>query len=323
MDLTQSLLKAKDNIERAKDIAIVTHEKPTADSLGSSLALYQGLLSLGKKAVVVCPDPVTVGLSYFVDVNKIRNQFGQKNFIISLDYIDGSIEKVSYNIDRDKFNLVIEPRAGFEPITGDKVHFSETNSKPDLIISIDTIHLGGLKKLYESEKEMFASTTIINLDHHQNNSNYGQINLVDPDSATTIEITAALLSSLGVKLTPDIASNMLNSLYDSTDNFQSEFVNSRTFELASACIRAGGKRFTKSVTQTPVLSQDQTAPAHLKFNEEKPDSSVAPSVTPDLPQQLRSDALQKPQKDQSKKSTAPEDWLRPKIFKSSNNSNIQ
>ena len=113
MDTVQEFTKSRELIEKSQDILIVTHEHPTADSIGSSLSLMLGLISLGKKVTVVCPDQVTVELSNFIGVNKIVSDVSKQNFTISLDYVEGSIEKVSYNIEGEKFNLVIEPRPGF------------------------------------------------------------------------------------------------------------------------------------------------------------------------------------------------------------------
>ena len=113
MDISRDITTVKDLLVKTRDVLIVTHEHPTFDSIGSSLALYLGIAGLGKRVTVACPDPLTVELSSFVGMNKVINALGKKNFIISLDYVDGSIDRVSYNIENHKFNLVIEPRAGF------------------------------------------------------------------------------------------------------------------------------------------------------------------------------------------------------------------
>ena len=62
MTYEEALAKAKDLVGTAKEVVIVTHGNPTMDSMGGSLALMLGFISLGKKATVVCPDAITVGL---------------------------------------------------------------------------------------------------------------------------------------------------------------------------------------------------------------------------------------------------------------------
>ncbi len=288
MDLTNDISKVKEILDKANDILIVTHEHPTFDSVGSSLALYLGLESLGKKPHIVCPDAMTVEFSSFVGVNKFAADLSRKNFIISLDYEEGSIEKVSYNIEGNKFNLVIEPRTGNAGFSEDKVHYSYGGSAADLIFTVDTLHLGGLKKVYEENKELFTGKTVVNIDRHPNNAMYGTMNIVDPESSSTAEVVSQFLSGIGARLTTDIATNVLNALYGATDAFQTAHVGVTAFELAAACIKAGGKRFWKSsiTTQEEVPTVETVA---------------APVV-------------------ESKKPVVetPPDWLKPKIYKSSN-----
>jgi len=289
MDLTADITKVKELLDKANDILVVTHEHPTFDSIGSTLALYLGLVSLGKKVSIVCPDAMTVELSSFIGVNKFAQDLSRKNFVISLDYEDGSIEKVSYNIEGNKFNLVIEPRTGHAGFSQDKVHYSYGGTAADLIFSVDTIHLGGLKKVYEANKELFSGKTVVNIDRHPNNAQYGQMNIIDPEASSTAEVVSQFLSGIGVRLTADIATNVLNGLYGATNAFQTAHVGAQVFELAAACMKAGGKKFWK-----PSVSEETVTPVvELK-------SSGGPSAS------------------SGQVSQTPPDWLKPKIYKSSN-----
>lgn len=376
--------KTKEAIDQAQEILIVTHEQPTFDSAGSSLALLLGLTSLGKRVSIACPDPITVGLSNFVGANKISTAIGKKNFIVSLDYVEGSIEKVSYNIEGNKFNLIVEPRAGFPPFSQEKVHFLEASGDPSVIFVVDTIHLGGLKNIYEEHRELFADKTVVNIDRHANNSNFGQINIVDSTASSTAELIAQLLSTIGVKLTQDIATNLLNALYGATANFLVPNVSANAFELAAVCVKAGATRFaplpmpdawpapgglppmprplgagfprmprpmaSRPQVQYPYNASGNTPIQSPSFQSE-PMSQISPTLDPkqasDIPdphdhkpgeeQHVQDNGLQKAQPAatlpgavsdlpqggnvagrQSGTGQAPADWLKPKIFKSSN-----
>lgn len=287
MDFANDIVKIKELLEKAQEVLLVTHQKPTADSMGSTLALYLGLTGLGKKVMVACPDPITVEHSSFVGANKVVSMLGKKNFIISLDYVDGSIEKVSYNIEGDKFHLVIEPRPGFDVFNQDKVHYSYAGSNAQVIFTIDTIHLGGLKKLFDENKDVFEAKSIVNVDRHSNNAQYGHTNMVDPQASSTAEVVAQLLNGLGVALTPDIATNLLNAIYDATNNFQNANVSAAAFDLAAQTMKAGGKRFAPPVAQEDVPVKEEVKPPVQEG------TVVQPTKTP------------------------PE-WLKPKIFKSTN-----
>lgn len=306
MDYETALQKAKDMVASAKEVVVVTHTNPTMDSMGGSLALMLGLVSLGKKATVVCSDPMTVGLSSFVGADKVTREFGKKNFIISLDYIDGAIEKVSYNIEGKKFNLVVEHRPGYEPISSDNVQYSYQGVSADLIIAVDTLTLADLGSAYQSGKDFFSTKPIINVDFHNDNVNYGAINLVDPGASSTSELAAELMATMGVKLTADIATNLLNAIYDATNHFQNPNVTSMAFEVASVCLKAGGKRFgvKADVRRTP----NETAPSVPVAPVSQP---VAPPQSAVVPPKPPEDKPQEPPK------APPSDWLKPKIFKSS------
>ncbi len=297
MDFTNDISKIKELLASATDILIATHENPTHDSMGSSLALYLGLTSLGKKVTIACPDPMTVEFSSYIGAQKVVSLIGKKNFVISLDYVDGSIEKVSYNIEGSTFNLVIEPRPGFETFSQDKVHYSYSGASAQLIFTVDTIHLGGLKKLFDDDKELYASKPIVNIDRHANNAHFGHTNMVDDKAASTAEVVATLLTGLGVSFSEDIATNLLNAVYGATNNFQNPNIGAGSFELAALSLKSGGKRFTAA----PVAVQEEITHGSESVASEpmKVEQSPLP-VTPKPPQK------------------APPDWLKPKIFKSSN-----
>lgn len=301
MDFTNDFTKIKELLAKGQDVLIVTHENPTHDSIGSALALSLGLTALGKSVTVACPDQMTVELSGYIGAQKVMTSLGAKNFVISLDYVDGSIEKVSYNIEGNSFNLVIEPRPGFEAFSENKVHYSHTGSAASVIFTVDTIHLGGLKKLYEDDKEFYASKPIVNVDRHPNNAQYGHTNVVDDSCVSTAQVVAQLLNGIGVTLSEDIATNLLNALVGATNNFQNQSVNASVFELAATLMKAGGKRFRTADSVNPAaLPNVPTAPATPK--------NVQPVV---VEHSIPPAQVAKPQK-------APPDWLKPKIFKSSN-----
>lgn len=312
MDLTNITPKVKELVEKANDIVIVTHEHPSADSVGSSLALYLGLTSMGKRVNIACPDAMTVSLSNFIGINKITTDMGKKNFVISLDYVDGSIEKVSYNIEGDKFHLVIEPRPSHE-FDESKVHYSHEGNMADLIIVVDTIHLGGLKNLYEDQKDLFASKPMVNIDRHPNNNNFGQINVVDPKASSTGELVAQILSGIGVTLTVDIANNLLNALYVATNNFTNAGITASAFEVAAVCAKAGAVRFVSPISSSDTMLPDQSGD-HPTLNGDDKQSIPAlglPKVTafPDIKQTAQKSVT-------TVLPSAPEDWLKPKIYKS-------
>lgn len=90
MNYSQSK-EIRKKVDKAEKILINAHRSPDPDSVGSSLALYQALIDMGKEAKVICPDEVPAEYSYlpyFDEVEKIDySSFDYKSYdlFITLD----------------------------------------------------------------------------------------------------------------------------------------------------------------------------------------------------------------------------------------------
>jgi phosphoesterase RecJ-like protein len=80
---------------------------------------------------------------------------------------------------------------------------------------------------------------IVNIDHHPDNRRYGHLNWVDPSAAATGELIYELLGSLGVPLTPAMATNLYTAIHTDTGSFRYSNVTARTFRIASDLVEHG------------------------------------------------------------------------------------
>ncbi len=78
----------------------------------------------------------------------------------------------------------------------------------------------------------------VNVDHHQDNSRFGDVNLVVADASSTSEVLRDLLAELEVKLTPEIAEALYVALVTDTGRFQYT-TTSKAFRLAAELVDAG------------------------------------------------------------------------------------
>lgn len=278
MPISTNISEIQNLLASAQEVLILTHENPNQDSLGASLSLYLSLSALGKKVAVACSTPLTVEFGNLVGIDKISQNLSSKNFVISLDYVEGAIEKVSYNISDDKFNLVIEPHPGAPPFSPEKVHYSTGSAIPELIFVLDSANFEQLGKFYHNEKDLYSKVPTINIDCHPGNLYFGKINLVDPGASSTSEIVTFLLQNLGLSLTEDIATNLLVGITFATNNFASESVGAGAFEAAAICLKAGGKRLGMLAKPTKE-GPSQEAPADW-LQPKIFKSSLTPSPSP-------------------------------------------
>jgi phosphoesterase RecJ-like protein len=80
---------------------------------------------------------------------------------------------------------------------------------------------------------------VVNIDHHHDNSRFGQINLVVPNASSTSEVLRDLLRELEVELTPDIAEALYIALVTDTGRFQYRNTTPKALRLAAELVEAG------------------------------------------------------------------------------------
>ncbi len=80
---------------------------------------------------------------------------------------------------------------------------------------------------------------IINIDHHQSNNNYGDINIVDSTKGSTAEVLYGFFETNSIKITKDIATCLYVGIYDDTIAFTTPRTNAQTFEVVNHLVTAG------------------------------------------------------------------------------------
>jgi phosphoesterase RecJ-like protein len=80
---------------------------------------------------------------------------------------------------------------------------------------------------------------ILNVDHHHDNTRFGTVNLVDPESSCTAEIVWDLMRALGVQPDQDLAEALYVGLVTDTGKFMYENTGSRAHVMAAELIEAG------------------------------------------------------------------------------------
>ena len=80
---------------------------------------------------------------------------------------------------------------------------------------------------------------VVDIDHHHDNTRFGQVNLIVPDASSTGEVLADVFRELGVKLTTPIAEALYTALVTDTGRFQYTNTTPRALRLAADLVEAG------------------------------------------------------------------------------------
>jgi phosphoesterase RecJ-like protein len=79
----------------------------------------------------------------------------------------------------------------------------------------------------------------IDVDHHHDNTRFGQINLIVADASSTGEVLRDVFRELGVDLTPEIAEALYIALVTDTGRFQYTNTTPKALRLAAELVEAG------------------------------------------------------------------------------------
>jgi len=225
-------------IESAKSLLVLLPVNPTLDEVAAGLSLYLDF-SGKKKCFVSCPTPMTVEFNRLIGVNKVKKDFGDKNLVLRfVGYKADNIEKVSYDVENDEFQLTVVPKVGLPSPAKEQVSLSYVGASAELVILI-----GG------NRKELFPDLLTPDLKNaklaHIGRIDLGFANLVSfARPATSVsEIVASLIEESGFEgITADVATNLLAGIEDESKNFTRSGVTADTFGIVAALMRKGGRR---------------------------------------------------------------------------------
>jgi phosphoesterase RecJ-like protein len=80
---------------------------------------------------------------------------------------------------------------------------------------------------------------VVNVDHHHDNSRFGDLNLIVDDASSTAEIVNDVLASLEIQLSPEIAEALYVALVTDTGRFQYSNTTPKALRLAADLVEAG------------------------------------------------------------------------------------
>jgi phosphoesterase RecJ-like protein len=104
------------------------------------------------------------------------------------------------------------------------------------------------------ESRLLEAALTVNIDHHHDNTRFGDVNLVVEDASSTAEVLADVFRELGVVLTPAIAEALYTALVTDTGRFQYSNTTPKALRLAAELVDAGAdvtKVFVEVYESTP------------------------------------------------------------------------
>ncbi|MFA5659641.1 MAG: bifunctional oligoribonuclease/PAP phosphatase NrnA [Oscillospiraceae bacterium] len=106
----------------------------------------------------------------------------------------------------------------------------------DLAIILDC---GDMGRIGEVQKVFPKGKSILNIDHHVTNVQFGRVNLVDPSASSTAEVIFEMFKAWKVKLTKKMAEYFYVGILTDTGSFRYQNTTARTHQIVSELLKFG------------------------------------------------------------------------------------
>ncbi|MEI7425376.1 MAG: DHH family phosphoesterase [Candidatus Moraniibacteriota bacterium] len=196
-------------------------DNPGFDAIGSAWALNFFLENNNILATIVSIKPLAENKFNFLPHPKnITTEIsGAREFVLSFDTSRNKILGLRQETIGTAFNVYLTPEKG--SIDPRDFSFILAKFKYDLIVVFDSPDLESLGNLYLNNSDLFFEVPVINIDHHSNNENFGQINLVDITASSCAEILKSSLENISPSsFDKNIATCLMTGIIGATGNFQ-------------------------------------------------------------------------------------------------------
>ena len=109
-------------------------------------------------------------------------------------------------------------------------------SNPQLVLFFDA---GNMERSGSAVNHIGERATIVNVDHHDSNSMFGDLNLIDSDASAVGQMVLRMLDRFQVAITPSMATNLYTAILTDTGGFRHENTTATALEDAARLARLG------------------------------------------------------------------------------------
>lgn len=247
--------KATEAIKHHENILILPSSPVDGDSIGSALAVYSLLQSMGKNATVVLTSEIPDIYRFLPNIDTVQKTAQlYSDFMITINLKDQKLENIKHEIVDNKVNIIVTPEHG--TFSSDQVVFPEPKKYFDLLVTVDCADLTQLGSFYKQNYAVFSDIPSINVDHHVSNKNFGSLNLVDTNVSSTTQLLFSWFKEMNAEIDEDIATLLLAGIITDTGSFQNANTTPECFDAAAELIDLGGRQqeIIKHVYKTKQLN---------------------------------------------------------------------
>jgi bifunctional oligoribonuclease and PAP phosphatase NrnA len=122
-------------------------------------------------------------------------------------------------------------------VTGLERHLDPAELADRTLLAVDCATVRRLGR--DHGRLVEAAAVVVNVDHHYDNTRFGDVNVIDGAASSTAEVLLDVLEALGVVLTAEIAQALYIALVTDTGRFQQRTTGPSALRMAARLVDAG------------------------------------------------------------------------------------
>lgn len=230
-------------LKEIKSCLLVLSQNPSFDTVAAGLSLSLALGKSGISTVVSCPSPMLVEFNRLVGVEKVRENLGEDNLVITFDgYPADSVEKVTCGIEGDTFTLLVLPKPGNKAPRQEQVRSSYSGMFSDFVVVVGADYTPQDLGKFAGQKGIFERENLAILGNSPLSGWTRKVELIDASASCISEVAYDVIEQSGLPLDADIATNLYLGIESGTRNFTRREVSADTFAKVSNLLRHGAQR---------------------------------------------------------------------------------
>jgi phosphoesterase RecJ-like protein len=125
----------------------------------------------------------------------------------------------------------------FLPGAGEVQQWKDGRGEYDVVVTLDCPDPSRVGGLLDGLRHPGAR--VLNIDHHGDNRQYGDVNWIQPGAAATGEMVHDLLEAADLRLTLPVAINLYTAIVTDTGSFRYSNTTPKTFRIAARLVETG------------------------------------------------------------------------------------
>lgn len=236
------ITKFKEILPGIKSVLVILPQNPSFDAVSAGLSLFIALRKKNIVATTVCPSEMTVEFNRLVGVNKVHQDLGNKNLVITFsNYPVENVERVGWDADNGKFSLTVVPKPGSKPPRKEEMSLNYSGVAADLIVAVGANYPDDLGR-FAQNKEILEQESLALLANRPLSGWPNAIELIDTNDSSLSEVAYDVITQSDLQLDEDLATNLFLGIEAGTSNFTKRTATADTFDKVAKLLRAGAQR---------------------------------------------------------------------------------